>query len=127
MSSLYDRMITCPCHYLISSILTTVLQHSLGSVKPHSREIMASGYTYDCSGHTVGYHAQGVAVVVSNNLIPMIIEVTTVNEHIMRLRIRHSLGVVSLIFVCAPTEASDITVKDAFYATLNSVVNGCPR
>ena len=27
----------------------------------------------------------------------------------------------------APTEASDITVKDAFYATLKSVVDQCPR
>ena len=57
----------------------------------------------------------------------MIIEVTPVNEHIMRLRIRHSLGVISLIFIYAPTEASDLTVKDAFYATLESVVDQCPR
>ena len=29
--------------------------------------------------------------------------------------------------VYAPTEASDLTVKDAFYATLESVVDQCPR
>ena len=57
----------------------------------------------------------------------MIIEVTLVNEHIMRRRIRHSLGVVSLVSVYAPTEASDLTVKDTFYATLESVVDQCPR
>ena len=64
---------------------------------------------------------------VSNNLTSMIIEVTPVNERIMRLRIRHSLGVISLVSVYAPTKASDLTMKDAFYATLESVVDQCPR
>ena len=63
----------------------------------------------------------------TNKLTPMIMEVTPVNERIMRLRIRHSLGVISLISVFAPTEASDLTVKDAFYSTLKSVVDQCPR
>jgi len=53
----------------------------------------------------------------------MIIEVTPVNGRIMRLRIRHSLGVVSLVSVYATTEASDLTGKDAFDATLKSVVD----
>ena len=39
-------------------------------------EIMAGGYTYYWYGHFDGYHAQGVAVAVSNKLTPMIIEVT---------------------------------------------------
>ena len=63
----------------------------------------------------------------SNKLTPMIIEVTPVNERIMKLRIRHSLGVISLVSVYAPTEASDLTMKDAFYTTLESVVDQCPR
>ena len=63
----------------------------------------------------------------SNKLIPMVIEVTPVNERIMRLRIHHSLGAISLFSVCALTEASDLSVKDAFYATLESVVDQCPR
>ena len=45
----------------------------------------------------------------------------------MRRRIHHSLGVVSLASVYALTEASDLTVKDAFCATLESVVDQCPR
>ena len=57
----------------------------------------------------------------------MIIEVTPVNERIMRLRISHSLGVISLVSIYAPTEASDLTVKDVFYATLKSLVDQCPR
>ena len=39
----------------------------------------------------------------------------------MRLRIHHSLGAHAL------TEASDLTVKDAFFATLKSVVDHCPK
>ena len=57
----------------------------------------------------------------------MIIEVTPVNERIMRRRIRHSLGVISLVSVYAPTAVSDLTVKDAFHATRESGVDQCPR
>ena len=88
---------------------------------------MAGDYTYYWSSRFDGYHSQGVAAAVSNKLTPMIIEVTLVNERIMRRRICHSLGVISLVHVNAPIEASDLTVKDAFYATLESVVDQCPR
>ena len=71
------------------------------------------GYNYCWSGCSDGYHAQGDAVAVSNKLTPMIIDVTPVNERITKLRICHSLGVVSLVSVYIPTEASDLTVKDA--------------
>ena len=91
--------------------------------RPDSGEIMVGGYTYYWSGHSDGYHAQGVTVAVSNKLTPMIIEVTPVNKLMMRLRIRHSLGVISLVSVYAPTEASDLTMKDTFYATFESVVD----
>ena len=95
--------------------------------RPDCGEIMASGCTYYSSGHSDGYHAQGVAAAVSKKLTTMIIEVTPVNERIMRLRIQHSLGVISLVSVYASTEASVLIVKDAFYATLESVVDQCPR
>ena len=52
--------------------------------RPDSGEIMVGGDIYYWSGHSDGYHAQGVAVAVSNKLTPMIIEVTPVNERIMR-------------------------------------------
>ena len=45
----------------------------------------------------------------------------------MRLRIHHSLGVISLVSVYAPTEASDLTMKDVLHATLKSVVDQCPK
>ena len=87
---------------------------------------MAGGYTYYWSSRSDGYHAQGVAVAVSNKPTLMTTEVTPVNKR-MRLRIRHFLGVISLIAVFAPTEACDLTVKEAFHATLESVVDQCRR
>ena len=42
----------------------------------------------------------------------------------MRRRIRHSLGVVFLVSVYDLTEVSDLTMKDAFYVMLETVVLG---
>ena len=57
----------------------------------------------------------------------MIIEVTPVNERIIRLRIRHSLCVISLVSVNAPFEVIDLNGKEAFHSTLESVVDQCAR
>ena len=126
MSYPEERMITC--------LLSSELKHldigiaALSEVRrPDFGEIMVGDYTYYLSGRPDGCHAQGVAVAVFNKLTPMIIEVRPVNGRIMRRRIHHSLGVISLVSVYAPTESSDLTVKDAFYATLESVVDHCPR
>ena len=73
------------------SLLSSELKHldigiaALSEVRrPDYGEIMAGGYNYYWSGCSDGYYAQGVAVAVSNQLTPMIIEVTLVNERIMR-------------------------------------------
>ena len=92
--------------------------------RPDSGEIMAGGYTYNWSGRSDGDHAQGVAVAVSNKLTPMIIEVILVNKSVMRLKIGHSLGIVSLVSAYAPTKASDPTVKNAFDTVFKSVPPG---
>ena len=59
--------------------------------RPDCGEIMVGGYIYYWSGRSDGYHAQGVAVAVSNKLTAMMIEITPANEHIMRLKICHAL------------------------------------
>ena len=51
----------------------------------------------------------------------------TLSGFLLRRRVHQSLGVVSLVSVSAPTEVSDLTVKDAFYAKLESVVDQLPR
>ena len=112
-------MITCLCYHLSSCLNISVA--ALSEVqRTDSDEIMAGGYTSSWSGCSDDCHAQGVAAAVSNQLTPMIIEVTLVKERITRLSIRHSLGVVSLVSVYAPTESSDLTLKEAFYAVLGS-------
>ena len=57
---------------------------ALSEVRRPDCEIMVGGYTDYWSGRSDGYHAQGVAVALSNKLTQMIIEVTPVNELIMR-------------------------------------------
>ena len=61
---------------------------------PGSEWVSGGGYTYYWSGRPQG-HFEGVAVAVADRLVPMITEVTPVNERIMRLRITHTLGVIS--------------------------------
>ena len=80
--------------------------------RPKSGEISVGGYTYYWSGRLDGYHSEGVAIAVSSRLISLLAEVTPVNERIMRLRLRHSLGVISVVSVYAPTEMSDAVDKD---------------
>ena len=83
MSYPEERMITC----LLSSELKRLdigIAALSEVLRPDCSEIMAGGYTHYCSGCSDRYHAQGVAVAVANKPTPMIIEVTSVNERIMR-------------------------------------------
>jgi sorting nexin-29 len=45
----------------------------------------------------------------------------------MVVRLRHTLGFLSLVAVYAPTEVRDLKEKETFYARLDSVVYECPR
>ena len=95
--------------------------------RPKSGEISVGGYTYYWSGRSDGYHSEGVAVAISGRLAQMVVEAVPVNERMMRLRVKHSLGVISVVSVYAPTEVSSPSDKDTFYAQLESVLDGCPR
>ena len=77
------------------------------------------GYTYYWSGRSDGYHAQGVAVANSND--------NRGNTGQRAYYETKDSSRISLVSVFATTEASDLTVKDAFYAILKSVVDQCPR
>ena len=57
----------------------------------------------------------------------MITAVTPVNKCIMRLRITHTLTVIFLVSVYAPTGVSGFSVKEAFYAQLQMVVDSCSK
>ena len=64
---------------------------------------------------------------VANRLVPMITDVTSAHERIMRLRITHTLGVISLVSVYPPTGVSEFSGKEAFYTKLQMVVDACPK
>ena len=66
---------------------------------PGSGTTSVGGYTYYWSGRSNGHHLQGVAIAVSGRLRPSVVEVTPVNEHIMVMRLKLSLGFMSLIAV----------------------------
>ena len=74
--------------------------------RPKSGEISAGGYTYYWSGRLDGYHTEGVAVAVSDRVTQMVVEAVPVNERIMKLRVKHSLGAISVVSVYAPTGVS---------------------
>ena len=84
MSDPKERMITCLCYHLELKLLNIGIPALSEVRRPDSGDIMVGCNTYYWSGCSDGYHVQGVAVTVSNKLTPMIIEVTPVNEHIMR-------------------------------------------
>ena len=95
--------------------------------RPGTGEISSGGYTYYWSGSANGARLRGVAVAVSSRLRPCVDRVTQIDERIMLLRMRHTLGFVSIIAVYAPTEARELDEKELFYAKLDSVIDQCPR
>ena len=97
--------------------------------RPGKGQISIGGYTYYWSGRADGRHTEGVAVAVADRLAPQIRDedVTPVSERIMRLRIPHTLGWISVVAVYAPTGVSDVTTKEAFYAKLHAVVDAIPK
>ena len=95
--------------------------------RPGSGETSSKGFTYYWSGTSNGHHVKGVAIGVSSRLQPSVVEVTPVDERIMRLRLKHSLGFMSVVAVYAPTEVCETEEKEMFYAKLDSVLDQCPR
>ena len=94
--------------------------------RPGSGEISCGDYTYCWSGTSNGTRVRGVAVAISSKLWPFVVEVTPVDERIMRVRLKHTLGFMSLVAVYAPTEVYKIEEKEMFYAKLDSVLDQCP-
>ena len=96
--------------------------------RPGNGEISSGGYTYYWSGQSDGAHLRGVAIGISSRLQSSVVGVTPVDERILLLRLKHTLGFISLIAVYAPTEVYELEEKEVFYAKLDSVVDQCsPR
>ena len=72
--------------------------------RPGSSEISSKGFTYYWSGMSNGASLKGVAIGIPSRLQPSVVEVIPVDECIMRLRLKHTLGFMSLVAVYTPTE-----------------------
>ena len=70
---------------------------------------------------------KGVAVAVADRMVPIITEVTPVNERIMRLRITHILGVIPLVSVYAPTGLNEFSVKERVLRPATGSGRLCPE
>ncbi|KAG0724748.1 LINE-1 retrotransposable element ORF2 protein [Chionoecetes opilio] len=90
---------------------------------PRCGETSTGGYTYYWSGMSNGHR---VAIGISSKLQPSVVEVTPVDECIMRVRMKHTLDFMSLVAVYAPTEMRKTEAKEMFYAKLDSVLDQCP-
>ena len=98
--------------------------------RPGSGETSSKkGFTYYWSGTSNGHRVKGVAIGVSPSRLqqPSAVEVAPVDERIMRLRVKHSVGFMSVVAVYAPTEVCETEEKEMFYAKLDSVLDQCPR
>ena len=73
-----------------------------------------------------GHHVKGVAIGVSSRLLPSVVEVTPVDERIIRLRLKHSLCFMYVVAVYAPTEVCE-TEEEMLYSKLDSVLDQCPN
>ena len=94
--------------------------------RPGDGTISEGGFTFYWSGRSDSWRTEGVAIAVRDSLVPMVVGVTPVDERILVVRIRHSLGVLSVLSLYARTERSSQSVRDAFYDRLVSVVDRCP-
>ena len=62
-----------------------------------SGETNSKGITYHWSGMSNGHHVKGVTIGISSRLQPSVVEVNPVDERIMRLRLKHSLGFITVV------------------------------
>ena len=64
--------------------------------RPGSDETSSNGFTYYWSGMSNGHHVNGVAIGFSSRLQPSALKV---DQHIKRLRLKRSLGFMSVVVV----------------------------
>ena len=93
--------------------------------RPGSGEISSRDFAYYWSGMSFGARLKGVAIGISRRLQLPVVEVIPVDERIMRLRLKHTLGFMSLVGVYASTEVCETNEKAMFYAKLDSVLDHC--
>ena len=93
--------------------------------RPVSREISSRDFTYYWSGMSNGARLKGVTIGISSKLQPSIVVITLFGKRIMRLRLKHTLGFMSLFAVYIPTEMHEADER-MFFANLISYWTSAP-
>ena len=93
----------CPCLWLSWLELSETRRPGCG-------ETISKGFTY-WSGMRDGHHVKRVAVDISSRLELSLTEAAMVDERIMRLSVKHSLGFMFVVAVYAPTKDSKKDMK----------------
>ena len=75
----------------------------------------------------LGARLKRVAIVVFSRLQQSVVEIIPVDERIMRLRLKHTLGFLSLVAGYAPTNVCGAVEKEMFYDKLDSILDQCPH
>ena len=95
--------------------------------RPGSGETSSKSFTNYWSSISNCHQIKGVTIGFSIRLQLSVVEVALFDECIMRLRLKHSLGFMSVVLVYARTEVCETEEKEMFYAKLDSVLDqsGC--
>ena len=70
------------------------------------------GFTYYLSGMSNGHHVKGVVIGIFSRLQSSTIEVTLVDDCMMRLRLKHSLGFMYVVVEYTPTEMCETEERE---------------
>ena len=89
-----------------------------------SGEISSKSFIYYWSSMNNGALLKVAAISIFRRLQPSIIEVTPIDECIMRLRLKHTLGFISLVATYVLTEMCEADEKEIFYAKFDSIEPG---
>lgn len=80
--------------------------------------ISSRTYIYYLPAKEDGSRLMRVAVSIYSRLQPFLVELTTVNEHVIQARMKHTLPFIYLASVYATAEVCQAAKKDGLYETL---------
>ena len=73
------------------------------------------------------HHTHGVVLLLSPRSKASLMSYISINERILKVRLYATQAKVTIIVAYAPTEDTDVTIKDNFYADLQAVTDDVPR
>lgn len=94
--------------------------------RPGRGEISVGSNTYYLSGFGDGSRLSGVAVGISSKPQPFVVEVTSVDECTMRVRMKHTLEFIFVVAGYTPSNMCEAAKKDEVYGKLVILLDRFP-